>query len=197
MGRPTATSARATAGSRVVSLLYTLTVPGVVLHELAHQFVAEVLGLEVREVDYTSHVVHEAPRTVLQALLVGLAPLVVNSAFAVGALWAVAGTVPVEPAALARTPETAAALLAAFVLLFRAVPSTQDVANIFSTARRRFRWYRLDVVVAFLLLSPLVVPLYVLLWTARVTNARVVVDLGYAALAFAVLLGARLPAELA
>lgn len=213
--RPEFTRSPARVGARWVVPLYVLTTPGVVLHELAHQFVAELFGLEVREVDYTSHVVHEAPRTITQAVLVAVAPLVVNTTFAVGAVYALAGGVPLDlatldlgwtdpgAAATSGVPYVVAAVeerwldaLAAYLvfsLLFRAVPSMRDVGNVFVTARRLFSWSRPGVLLLFLLLAPVLVPLYAGLWLARATGTRVAVDLGYAVVVVALLLGLTAP----
>lgn len=186
-------TARAGTGSFVVALLYKVTVLGVVLHELAHQFVAELFDLEVTEVDYTSHVQHEAPRTLVQAVLVSGAPLAVNTAFAAAALFLAVGSTPFELAALSATPYDAIMVFVAFSLLFRAMPSVQDISNVFGGARRRLSWRRPHVLVAVLLLLPVVVPLYVGLRVAKATGTRVLVDLGYAAAALVLLFGVRVP----
>jgi hypothetical protein len=197
-----AVTARARVGSRWVAPLYSLTLPGVVVHELAHQFLAELFGLEVREVDYTSHVIHEAPGSFTVAVLVSAAPLLVNTALAVGAVWWVVGAVPFALASLdlAWTAPSAVAagglpylqaavearwldVLAAYLVfsfLFRAMPSTRDVENVFSAARRLFGWRRPHVLVGFLLLVPVLVPLWLGLKLAGVTGTRVVVDLAFA-----------------
>jgi hypothetical protein len=199
---PARVTASARVGSRWVRPLYSLTLPGVVVHELAHQFLAELFDLEIREVDYTSHVIHEAPGSFTQAVLVSGAPLLVNTSLAAGTAYATVGQVPFDPGTLSldwaapatlladgvgslgavaaeRGPEVLAAYLV-FALLFRAMPSTRDVENVFTAARRLFGWRRPQVLVGFLLLSPVLVPLYLGLKLAKVTGTRVVVDLGYA-----------------
>jgi hypothetical protein len=195
-------TARARLGHRWVVPLYVLTIPGVVVHELAHQFLAELFDLEIREVDYTSHVIHEAPGSFTQAVLVSGAPLLVNTSLAVGAVVVAVGQVPVDVTAmnlnwidpqmviqrnwslvagtLGRRWEGILAAYLVFALLFRAMPSTRDVENVFTAARRLFGWRRPQVLVGFLVLSPVLVPLYVGLKLANVTGTRVVVDLGYA-----------------
>jgi hypothetical protein len=180
-------------GPSLLGVVSLLTLPGVVLHELAHQFVAEVFDLEVREVDYTSHVVHEAPRTLTQAVLVATAPLAVNTAFAVAAVFLALGGVPADPASLALTWPHAVAVFLAFALLFRAMPSTRDVRNVFTAARRLFGWRRPHVVVLFVLLVPVLLPLYLGLRLADATGTRVVVDCCFAALGFALLFGVAVP----
>ena len=214
MGESPVTS-RARVGHRRVVPLSRMTIPGVVVHELAHQFVAELVDLEVREVDYTSHVVHEAPRTLTQAVLVSVAPLLVNTAVAVGVVYLAVGAVPFDVGTLdpGWTDPTAALELGApslqavveerwldvvaaylvFSLLFRAVPSTRDVENVFGAARRLFRWSRPGVLVLFLLLLPVLAPLYVALRVAQVTGTRVLVDLGYVGLVLALLMGVAVP----
>jgi hypothetical protein len=199
---PARVTASARVGSRWVRPLYSLTLPGVVVHELAHQFLAELFDLEIREVDYTSHVIHEAPGSFTQAVLVSGAPLLVNTSLAVGAVVVAVGQVPVDVTAmnlnwidpqmviqrnwslvagtLGRRWEGILAAYLVFALLFRAMPSTRDVENVFTAARRLFGWRRPQVLVGFLVLSPVLVPLYVGLKLANVTGTRVVVDLGYA-----------------
>lgn len=194
--------ARARVGSRWVAPLYSLTLPGVVVHELAHQFLAELFGLEVREVDYTSHVIHEAPGSFTVAVLVSAAPLLVNTALAVGAVWWVVGTVPFAFASLDlawTTPSSVVdgglpylqaaveqrwldvlAAYLVFSLLFRAMPSTRDVENVFAAARRLFGWRRPQVLVGFVLLLPVLVPLWLALKLAGITGTRIVVDLAFA-----------------
>jgi hypothetical protein len=195
--------------------LYVLTIPGVVIHELAHQFVAELFDLRIEEVDYTSHVIHEAPKSFTGAVLVSSAPLVVNTALAVGGVYVVVGHLPVDPASfdlswvdpaafvergwplvagiVERRWQGVLAAYVVFALLFRAMPSLRDVENIFDAARRLFGVSRPQVLLGFLLLLPILGPLWVLLRAGRVTDTRVVVDLGYAALVLALLTGVRLP----
>jgi hypothetical protein len=202
-------------GSRWVAPLYALTLPGVVLHELAHWFLASVFGLDVKEVDLTSHVIHEAPASFTVAILVAGAPLLVNTLLAVGAVHVVVGTVPFELAALelgwvapatlldrgvpyleAVVAERWLDVLAAYLVfsaLFRAMPSTRDVESVFDAARRLSGLTRPHVVVGFLLLAPIRVPLYVGLWLANTTGTRVVVDLADAVLVLAWMTGFLVP----
>jgi hypothetical protein len=195
-------TSRARLGHQWVVPLYVLTMPGVVVHEFAHLFIAELFDLEVHEVDYTSHVIHEAPGSFSVAVLVSGAPLLVNTSLAVAAVVMAVGQVPVDLATvdltwidpgavldrglpmavgiLERRWEGILAAYLVFALLFRAMPSTRDVENVFSAARRLFGWRRPQVLVGFLLLAPLLLPLYLGLKLANVTGTRVVVDLGYA-----------------
>ncbi|MEF8773812.1 MAG: hypothetical protein V5A23_00420 [Halobacteriales archaeon] len=180
---------RSAVGVSVVGVLHWATLPGVVMHELAHQFVAELFDLRVTEVDYTSHVQHETPRSLVQAVLVAVAPLVVNTAFGAAALYLAADGLPYSPSALSLAPFDVAMAFLAFALFFRAIPSLQDIANVFAGARRRLGWRRPQVLLGLVVLAPVLAPLYVGLWVARATGTRVVVDLGYAGLAFAALAG--------
>lgn len=214
-GEPSPVTSRARVGSRWVVPLYVLTIPGVVVHELAHQFVAELFGLDVKEVNYTSHVIHEAPTSFTAAVLVSTAPLLVNTTLAVGWVSLLAGTLPVDPASfdlswiepgaflrhgwplvegiVERRWQGVLSAYLVFALLFRAMPSLRDVENVFAAARDLFGWQRPEVLVGVLLLVPLLAPLWVLLKTGRLTGTRVVVDLGYATVVLALLTGARLP----
>lgn len=202
-------------GARGVALLYSLTLPGVVLHELAHWFLAELCGLDVREVDLTSHVVHEAPRSFTVAILVSGAPLLVNTLVAAYTVFATVGALPFELAAIdlgwlapgtlfadglaslqAALADRWVELLAAYLVfsaLFRAMPSTRDVEAVFDAARRLSGLTRPHVVVGFLLLSPILVPLYIGLWLANATGTRVVVDLGFALVVLAWMTGILVP----
>lgn len=201
-GRPDAVAAAGRTASRWVIPLYTLTVPGVVVHEFAHWFLAELFDLEIREVDLTSHVIHEAPRSFTAAVLVSAAPLLVNTLLAVAAVQLVVGRVPFELASLEfgwLAPATVAEgglpyvvatveerwidVLAAYLVvaaLFRAMPSQQDIRNVFAAARRLSGLSRPLVVVGFVVLLPVLAPLYAGLWLANATGTRVVVDLAYA-----------------
>ena len=66
-------------------LIATLTFPGVIVHELAHQLFCRLFRVAVLEVCYfrfgnpSGFVVHEPPRTAGQNILIGIGPFLVNS----------------------------------------------------------------------------------------------------------------------
>jgi hypothetical protein len=180
-------------------LLNLLTLPGVVLHELAHYAVAKALGLEVREVALTSHVVHEAPDGPVGSLAVAVAPLGVNTGVTALCLYLLVGRLPATPSLLGRVEPTALTLALAYlavVAVARATPSTQDLRTVVTAGWRALRGFRPVALVLYVLLLPVVLPLYVLLWLASATGLRLVVDFGYAVLALALLTGVVVPAQL-
>ena len=75
-----------------------LTFPGVIVHELAHQFFCRLLKVPVFKVCYirvgnpSGYVIHEHPHSPWKSLLIGYGPLLVNS---------IVGTLIAFPAVLA------------------------------------------------------------------------------------------------
>jgi hypothetical protein len=80
-------------------LITIVTFPGVIVHEIAHQFFCRLFNLPVFEVCYfrvgnpAGYVVHEPPRNPMQQVLVGVAPFFVNSL--VGAIIAFPAAIPI------------------------------------------------------------------------------------------------------
>jgi len=76
-----------------------VTFPGVVVHEIAHQFFCKIAKVAVLDVKYfqfknpAGYVVHENPQKPYQHLMIGLGPLLFNTI--VGALIAFPAVVPV------------------------------------------------------------------------------------------------------
>ena len=69
-------------------LITFLTFPGVVMHEIAHRFVCDLLHVPVYDVNYFSigdtqagHVVHKKTKSIAHDFLIGFAPLFINSFF--------------------------------------------------------------------------------------------------------------------
>jgi len=79
-------------------LITIVTFPGVIVHELAHQFFCRLRRVAVFEVCYfrfgnpAGYVLHEIPRTAGDHLLIGIAPFFVNSLL--GAIIALPGFIP-------------------------------------------------------------------------------------------------------
>jgi len=84
-------------------LLALASIPGIVVHELAHQVFCHLTGTRVLRVRYfrfgipPGYVLHERPRSAFRHVLIGLGPLFVNSALAFGLGWvSLKGLVPAE-----------------------------------------------------------------------------------------------------
>src|SRR3989339_1346123 len=67
-------------------IIYLLTFPGVILHEIAHRFVCDMLGVRVYHVCYFSlskeasgYVMHENITSAFHVFLIAIAPLFINS----------------------------------------------------------------------------------------------------------------------
>lgn len=112
----------------VAGVVRLLLLPGVVLHEVAHATVATLLpGIEVVEVDLTSHVVHQGRYTILTSALVAYAPLLLNTTVA---LWALFTMARIDPAESLRTTGMAVGLgYVAAVSGLTAIPSWTDVTS--------------------------------------------------------------------
>src|SRR5579883_1252201 len=80
-------------------LIAIVTFPGVIVHEMAHQFFCRLSRVAVFEVCYfrignpAGYVIHEHPKYAWQHILIGIGPFIVNSV--VGALIASPGAIPV------------------------------------------------------------------------------------------------------
>ena len=73
---------------RTLRIIEVLLLPGVVVHELAHALAVWLTpGVELVEVDLTSHVRHRGRYTVTRVFFISYAPLLVNSAVALGAAY--------------------------------------------------------------------------------------------------------------
>lgn len=128
------------------------TAPGIVLHEFAHRIACRLVGVAVVDVAYfrlrgrLGYVEHEAPQTWTGTLVVALAPLFVNVLVAVLSLqYAVAIHGGEGPVAVAVGVGLVWLSLAAIV---HAVPSLQDVRQIWTATLARWTRFPLVVVVA-------------------------------------------------
>lgn len=106
--------------------------PGVVIHEFAHYLICVLLGVPVRDVTFfrfgnpAGSVEHQVPRSYTKRILITIAPLLVNTAVAVGAFWWSTRTVPVY------------SLIAVYVgvtALAKSLPSSIDAKNLFPHSR--------------------------------------------------------------
>lgn len=128
------------------------TAPGIVLHELAHALACRLLGVRVLNVAYfrlsgrPGYVEHEAPPTWTRTAIVALAPLVANALVAGAAL---------QYALAFHGGEGRGAVTAGLGLvwlsvaaLVHAIPSLQDVRQVWAATLARWTRYPLVVVVA-------------------------------------------------
>jgi hypothetical protein len=164
--------------------IYKITAIGVVLHEFSHQIVVGLTGYRVFDVDYFSHVKHEMPRTVTDALLIGYAPLIINTSLGVIILsGSFGGRLPIKNPQLGGTWELAALqVIGIFVsvsLFFRAVPSLEDIENVVNLMSSQLEWYRVDLMILFLPSIPFFLPTYIGLAVSRKLGTRAVVDFGF------------------
>lgn len=128
------------------------TAPGIILHELAHRVACGLVGVAVVDVAYfrltgrPGYVQHEEPSTWTGTVVVALAPLVVNVLVAALSLqYAVAVHGGEGAGAVAVGGGLVWLSLAALV---HAVPSLQDVRQIWAATLARWTRYPLVVVVA-------------------------------------------------
>lgn len=164
--------------------LYKITSLGIVFHEFAHQLLVEWRGYRVHEVDYFSHVTHDMPRSIIDALLIAYAPLIVNTMVSGTILFLTFGSLPVSGSVLTFSSlkmlgVELVALFIVFSLLFHSIPSLEDIQNIVNLVKDEMEWYRIDLAILFLPFLPLFLPVYFGLLLSRKTHTRVVVDLGF------------------
>jgi len=80
-------------------LIALVTFPGVIVHELAHQFFCRLQGVAIFKTCYfrignpAGYVTHEIPKSAHQAVLIGLGPFFINTI--IGALIALPAALPV------------------------------------------------------------------------------------------------------
>lgn len=165
--------------------IYKVTVIGVVLHEFAHQIVVGLTGYRVIDVDYFSHVKHEMPRKVTDALLIAYAPLIVNTSLGIIILsGSFGGQFPIKKPVFGSTLELLfLQLIGIFIstsLFFHAVPSLEDIGNVVELISSRLRWYRIDLMILFAPSIPFFLPTYIGLVISRKLGTRAIIDFGFA-----------------
>ena len=123
-------------------LIAALTFPGVMLHEWAHKFFCERMGVAVHKVKYfqfknpSGYVMHEQPKTYPQTFWISVGPLLVNS-FATVALSFIAARM--------RTDDTAAAYIVLFLFWIaisagmHAFPSDHDMQHISGASKQAIK----------------------------------------------------------
>ncbi len=114
------------------------TFPGIIVHELAHQFFCRVCRVAVLDVCYfrfgnpAGYVVHEIPRMPIQQIVIGIGPFIINSV--VGALIAFPAAVPVLKLQTG-TPLDYFLLWLGVSIAMHAIPSTGDARSIWSAMK--------------------------------------------------------------
>lgn len=109
------------------------TFPGVIVHEIAHQFFCRIFGIAVIDVCYfqfdnpAGYVKHEPAKHAWQHLIIGIGPFLINSI--VGALIALPATIPVFKFGAASFFDYFLIWLGISIAM-HAFPSTGDAANI-------------------------------------------------------------------
>ncbi len=125
-------------------LITSLTFPGVILHEIAHQFMCDLCNVPIYSVDYylfesddaLGRVTHKPTDSYYKELCIGLAPLLINS------IVCMALTIPIGTAYTLGTlfldtntsPLQFFTLWIGFSCGFHAIPSKQDVAGLYELA---------------------------------------------------------------
>ncbi len=139
----------------IVSLV---TFPGVIVHEIGHQFFCRLCRVAVLEVKYfrfgnpAGYVIHEEPKNVSQHIWIGVGPFIVNS---------VLGGLIAGPSAIAALNFEAGTVIDYFLvwlgvsIAMHAFPSTGDAKSIW-----RAVWGRKSSVLVRLLATPLVGLIY-------------------------------------
>lgn len=110
-------------------LITLITFPGVIVHEMAHQFFCRLARVAVFDVCYfrignpAGYVIHETPSRLSQHILICIAPFLVNSIL--GALVALPGAIPVMQFE-SGSPLHYALVWLGVSIAMHAVPSTVD-----------------------------------------------------------------------
>ena len=80
-------------------LISIVTFPGVIVHEMAHQFFCRIFNVAILDVCYfrfgnpVGYVVHEIPKKAIHSIMIGVGPFFVNTI--IGALIALPSIIPV------------------------------------------------------------------------------------------------------
>ena len=178
---------------------FRLLIVGVAVHELAHAVAVKLCGGEITSLDLTSHVSHRGRYSQLQQIAISYAPVVVNSAAAVGvatgAIW-----VPDSPVAAALIAQVGVVvlgeilvvllqvvlLLLAFSLAAAALPSYQDAKSPYQLFRHHIANPTLKrlftIPLAFPLLLVFLIPLGFTYIRSKSLNLRLITEVGFATL---------------
>jgi hypothetical protein len=120
-------------------LISLLTFPGVIVHEIAHQFFCRLAKVAVLDVKYfrlsnpAGYVIHEIPQKTSQHLLIGLGPLFVNTI--AGALIAFPAILPTYTFG-SSNPIDMVLIWLGFSIAMHSFPSTGDAKSIWAAVMR-------------------------------------------------------------
>lgn len=114
-----------------------VTFPGVIVHEIAHQLMCRLFRVAVFDVCYfrfgnpAGYVIHEAPHSPYQNLMIGIGPFLINTI--VGALIALPAALPVMDLGSSE-PIHFLLLWLGISITMHAFPSTVDAKSIWDSA---------------------------------------------------------------
>lgn len=120
-------------------LISLVTFPGVIVHEIAHQFFCKLAKVAVLDVKYfqlsnpAGYVIHETPQKTSQHLLIGLGPLFVNTI--AGALIAFPAILPTYTFG-GSNPIDMILIWLGFSIAMHSFPSTGDAKSIWAAVMR-------------------------------------------------------------
>ena len=157
-------------------IVFLLTFPGIMVHELAHQLFCVLVGVRVRKVCYlrlgrtSGYVLHDQPRAAWKQLFIGIGPFIVNTA--VGAAIAYPGVTALFQHRAAEADYLLVWL--GIAIAMHSFPSTDDGANIW-----RALWTKGTPILVRLVSLPIVALIYLgalgsLLWLDLVYGVAVV-----------------------
>jgi hypothetical protein len=135
-----------------------VTFPGVIVHEMAHQFACRLSRVAVLDVCYfrfgnpVGYVIHEKPISVYQNLIIGIGPFIFNTVL--GALIAAPGAIPVLEFESAQPIDYFLIWLGVSIAM-HSFPSTGDANSIWHSL-----WSEKSSLLAKIIGSPLVVIIY-------------------------------------
>ena len=158
-----------------------LTFPGVIVHEIAHKLVCNMLGVRVLKVCYfrfgnpAGYVAHEQPKSAIQQVLIGLGPFIFNS---------LVGAIIAFPGALAYHSSKASIIHYMLIWLgvsiaMHSFPSTGDAKSIW-----RAMWVKGTPILIRLIALPIVMLIYLgaigsFFWLDLIYGAFVAIYLPY------------------
>ena len=124
-------------------LIALITFPGVIMHEIAHKFMCDILRVPVYDVNYFSinsaragYVCHHETQNITYDLLIGLAPLFINSFFCMLFTLPYAASMNITGDGISHYPSMFLWWIGLSIGA-NAFPSDQDVQNVLSTKGRR------------------------------------------------------------
>lgn len=176
-----------------------LLIVGVAVHELAHAAAVKLCGGKITSLDLTSHVTHQGHYSQLQQIAISYAPVVINSAAAVGvaagAMWV--PNSPVEATIIAQIGVVVLGeilvvllqvvlLLLAFSLAAAALPSYQDAKSPYQLFRHNIANPTLKRILTIPLAVPLLLAFFVPLGFTYLRSMsptlRLITEVGFAIL---------------